>query len=162
MAMAAAVLLAVAAVVMVEVAAAATYTVGAPAGLWDMQTDYAEWVKTKTFHPGDNITFTYSPELHDVVEVTEAGYDACSSANNISAFRTGNDVVALAAVGTRYFLCGLTGHCGNGMKIRVDVVAGGTAPGPAPAASSTTTAASPAVSGFGSGLLVAVVTAAFW
>ena len=56
MAMAAAVLLAVAAVVMVEVAAAATYTVGAPAGLWDMQTDYAEWVKTKTFHPGDNIS----------------------------------------------------------------------------------------------------------
>lgn len=67
--------------------------------------------------------FTYSPELHDVVEVTRAGYDACSSANNISAFRTGNDAVPLTAVGTRYFLCGLTGHCGNGMKIRVDVVA---------------------------------------
>ena len=72
--------------------------------------------------------------------------------------------MALAAVGTRYFLCGLTGHCGNGMKIRVDVVAGGTAPGPAPAASSTTTAASPAGAGLaGSGLLVvAVVAAAFW
>jgi len=81
--------------------------------------------------------FTYSPELHDVVEVTKAGYDACSSANNISAFRTGNDVVPLAAVGTRYFLCGLTGHCSNGMKIRVYVVAGGATPGPAPAASST-------------------------
>jgi len=66
-----------------------------------------------------------------VVEVTEAGYGACSSANNISAFRTGNDVVALAAVGTRYFLCGLTGHCDNGMKIRVDVVS--SAPGPAAA-----------------------------
>ncbi|KAG2576583.1 stellacyanin-like [Panicum virgatum] len=123
-------LLAVAAVMM-EAAAAATYTVGAPDGLWDMQTDYAQWVKTKTFHPGDKITFTYSPELHDVVEVTEAGYAACSSANNISAFRTGNDVVALAAVGTRYFLCGLTGHCDNGMKIRVDVVS--SAPGPAAA-----------------------------
>jgi len=57
MAMAAAVLLAVAAaVVMVEVAAAATYTVGVPAGLWDMQTDNAECVKTKTFHPGDKIS----------------------------------------------------------------------------------------------------------
>lgn len=56
-AMAAAVLLAVAAVVMVDVAAAATsYTVGAPDGLWDMQTNYAEWVKRKTFHPGDNLS----------------------------------------------------------------------------------------------------------
>jgi hypothetical protein len=54
--MAAATASSTAAVVMVEVAAAATYTVGVPAGLWDMQTDYAEWVKTKTFHPGDNIS----------------------------------------------------------------------------------------------------------
>ena len=42
--------------VVVEAAAAATYTVGAPDGLWDLQTDYAEWVKTKTFHPGDMIS----------------------------------------------------------------------------------------------------------
>ncbi|RLM62016.1 hypothetical protein C2845_PM14G02060 [Panicum miliaceum] len=128
-----------------EAAAAATYTVGAPDGLWDMQTDYAQWVKTKTFHPGDKITFTYSPELHDVVEVTEAGYGACSSANNISAFRTGNDVVALAAVGTRYFLCGLTGHCDSGMKIRVDVVAAGSSPGP-DAAGPASSAAPPSAS----------------
>ncbi|CAO2167958.1 unnamed protein product [Urochloa humidicola] len=126
-----------------EVAAAATYTVGAPDGLWDMQTDYAQWVKTKTFHPGDKITFTYSAELHDVVEVTEAGYDACSSANNISAYRTGNDVVTLAAAGTRYFLCGLTGHCDSGMKIRIHVVAAGSAPGPAAAGPSSSGAAAP-------------------
>jgi hypothetical protein len=106
--------------------------------------------------------FTYSPELHDVVEVTEAGYDACSSANNISAFRTGNDVVPLAAVGTRYFLCGFTGHCGNGMKIRVDVVDGGAASGPAASSSSTTAASPAAAAGLGSGLLVAVLAATFW
>uniref|UniRef100_A0A0E0LR18 Phytocyanin domain-containing protein n=1 Tax=Oryza punctata TaxID=4537 RepID=A0A0E0LR18_ORYPU len=132
-----------AAVVMVMVAAvlaqamaagAATYTVGAPDGLWDMETDYKEWVARRTFHPGDKLTFTYSRELHDVVEVTKAGYDACSNANNISAFRSGNDVVALTAVGTRYFLCGLTGHCNSGMKIRIDVVAAAAASGPAAAA----------------------------
>ncbi|CAO2210204.1 unnamed protein product [Urochloa humidicola] len=137
-------LVAVAAVM--ELAAAATYTVGAPDGLWDMQTDYAQWVKTRTFHPGDKITFTYSPELHDVVEVSEAGYDACSSANNISASRTGNDVVLLAAPGTRYFLCSLTGHCDNGMKIRVDVVAA--APGPASGPSSSAAAAAAAPSAY--------------
>ncbi|CAO2189878.1 unnamed protein product [Urochloa humidicola] len=130
-----------------EVAAAATYTVGAPDGLWDMQTDYAQWVKTKTFHPGDKITFTYSAELHDVVEVTEAGYDACSSANNISAFRTGNDVVTLAAAGTRYFLCGLTGHCDSGMKIRIDVVAADSSAASGPAAAAAGPSSSAATSG---------------
>lgn len=48
--------MAVATAVAMEAAAAATYTVGAPDGLWDLQTDYAEWVKTKTFHPGDKIS----------------------------------------------------------------------------------------------------------
>ena len=76
--------------------------------------------------------FTYSPELHDVVEVGKAGYDVCSSANNVSAFRSGNDIIALTAVGTRYFLCGLTGHCDSGMKIRIDVVAATTGPAAAP------------------------------
>lgn len=88
--------------------------------------------------------FTYSPELHDVVEASRAGYDACSSANNISASRTGNDVVALTAVGTRYFLCGLTGHCDSGMKIRVDVVVASAAAGPSSAVSSSAAAPSSA------------------
>ncbi|GJN39726.1 hypothetical protein PR202_gb28862 [Eleusine coracana subsp. coracana] len=130
-----------AAVLVLEAAAATTYTVGAPDGLWDMQTNYAEWVAKNTFHPGDKITFTYSAELHDVVEVSKAGYDACSSANNISAFRTGNDVVALTAPGTRYFLCGLTGHCDSGMKIRIDVVAAAATGSMSPAAAPTSAAA---------------------
>ena len=29
---------------------------GRAVGHWDLQTDYAEWVKTKTFHPGDKIS----------------------------------------------------------------------------------------------------------
>ncbi|KAL5222753.1 hypothetical protein ABZP36_027466 [Zizania latifolia] len=124
---------------------ATTYTVGAPDGLWDMETDYAEWVARRTFHPGDKITFTYSRELHDVVEVTMAGYDACSNANNISAFRSGNDVVTLTAVGTRYFLCGLTGHCDSGMKIRINVVAASSGPGASPAAVPSASASPPAM-----------------
>ncbi|KAM0919388.1 hypothetical protein ACQ4PT_008291 [Festuca glaucescens] len=148
-----------------RVAAAATsYTVGAPDGLWDMHTDYAEWVAARTFHPGDNITFTYSRELHDVVEVGKAGYDVCSSANNVSAFRSGNDVVALTAVGARYFLCGLTGHCDSGMKIRIDVVAA--TAGPAAALSPTASAAGSIVAGAGLGALVVAQallgSMAFW
>lgn len=90
--------------------------------------------------------FTYSPELHDVVEVSKAGYDACSSANNISASRSGNDVVALTAPGTRYFLCGLTGHCDSGMKIRIDVVAAAGSSPMSPAAAPTSSAAAASTS----------------
>ncbi|XP_015695488.2 blue copper protein-like [Oryza brachyantha] len=165
MAMAAAML---AAVVLAQAPAAGAtiYTVGAPDGLWDMETDYNEWVGRRSFHPGDKLTFTYSKELHDVVEVTKAGYDACSNANNISAFRSGNDVVALSAVGTRYFLCGLTGHCDSGMKIRIDVVAAAGAPGPVaggpgaapplPSTSSSTPSPSAAAAAAGSLVLVLV------
>ncbi|KAL6658856.1 hypothetical protein ACP70R_002896 [Stipagrostis hirtigluma subsp. patula] len=148
------------------VVAATAYTVGAPDGLWDLQTNYAEWVAARTFHPGDTITFTYSAELHDVVEVTKGGYDACSSMNNISAFRTGNDVVALTAVGTRYFLCGLTGHCDSGMKIRVDVVSS-SSQGPAAAPTSAAAASSGAgarrmMAGLGALVVLRHVLVAMW
>uniref|UniRef100_A0ACD5WVW2 Uncharacterized protein n=1 Tax=Avena sativa TaxID=4498 RepID=A0ACD5WVW2_AVESA len=155
----------VASVARVAAAAATSYTVGAPDGLWDMHTDYGEWVAARTFHPGDNITFTYSRELHDVVEVGKAGYDACSNANNVSSFRSGNDVVTLTAVGTRYFLCGLTGHCDSGMKIRIDVVDVTAGPTAAPPAT-TSTAAGCIVAGAGLGALVLaqaiVASMAFW
>jgi len=93
--------------------------------------------------------------LHTVAEVSSADYSACSASNSIQSYSDQNTKIALTAPGTRYFICGTSGHCGNGMKIRVDVVAGGAAPGPAASASTTT-------AGLGSGLLVAVVAAAFW
>ncbi|KAL6857266.1 hypothetical protein ACP4OV_018648 [Aristida adscensionis] len=135
--------MAMVAAVLGTAAAGTTYTVGAPDGLWDLQTNYDNWVATKTFHPGDNITFTYSAELHNVVEVGKDGYDSCNSINNVSALRTGNDVVPLTAVGTRYFLCDLTGHCQSGMKIRINVVAAAAA-APTPAAVPTSAAAAAA------------------
>ncbi|KAG8046448.1 hypothetical protein GUJ93_ZPchr0008g11656 [Zizania palustris] len=146
MAAAAAVVVAAVLVQATPAGATTTYTVGAPDGLWDMETDYAEWVARRTFHPGDKITFTYSRELYDVVEVTMAGYDACSNANNISVFRSGNDVVTLTAVGTRYFLCSLTGRCDSGMKIRINVVAAASSgPGASPASAPSASASSPAM-----------------
>jgi hypothetical protein len=34
---------------------------------------------------------------------------------------TGNDAIPLAAAGSRYFICGVTGHCSAGMKVQVDI-----------------------------------------
>ncbi|TVU43441.1 hypothetical protein EJB05_09914, partial [Eragrostis curvula] len=72
------------------------------------------------------------------LEVSKADYDSCSSSSPISAFQTGDDTITLAAAGvTRYFICGVPGHCDAGMKlaVRVEAVA---AAGPNAAAPSPT------------------------
>ncbi|KAJ1695000.1 hypothetical protein LUZ63_011698 [Rhynchospora breviuscula] len=126
------ILLAFAAVVAIaEVAMAATYTVGAPNGSWDLQTNYTQWTEANTFHPGDTLTFSYSPSQHDVLEVSQANYDSCGTSNPIATHTDGNTVITLSAVGTRYFICGFNGHCTAGQKVQINVVSGSsTAPAP--------------------------------
>uniref|UniRef100_A0ACD5YPI6 Uncharacterized protein n=1 Tax=Avena sativa TaxID=4498 RepID=A0ACD5YPI6_AVESA len=126
-------LLAVAAMAVLSTASAATYDVGAPAGAWDLGINYGSWASSKKFLPGDSIVFKYSPQAHDVVEVIKADYDSCSAASPITTLKTGNDVVALSATGTRYFICGFTGHCAAGMKVTIDVGSGSSPSSPAPA-----------------------------
>ena len=106
----------------------ASYTVGAPAGSWDLRTNYTLWASGVTFRVGDQLVFKYPRAAHNVLEVSRADHDACSSASPLNAFSTGDDVVPLPAGGvTRYFICGVPGHCDNGMKLAVRVQAG--APG---------------------------------
>ena len=117
---------AVMAAALVGMASAAVYNVGEPAGSWDLRTNYGDWTASKRFHPGDQIVFRYSPQAHDVVEVSKADYDSCSTARPIATHTSGNDAIALTSTGTRYFICGFTGHCDGGMKLQVDVVPGAT------------------------------------
>jgi plastocyanin len=99
----------------------ASYTVGAPRGSWDTQTNYAQWTSNLKFHAGDQVLFRYSRAAHNVVEVSKADYDACSASSPVASFQTGNDIVPLTAGGSRYFICGVPGHCDGGMKVRIDV-----------------------------------------
>ncbi|XBH57767.1 hypothetical protein VPH35_079313 [Triticum aestivum] len=164
-------LLAVAAIsaVLLGTASAATYGVGEPGGSWTLNTDYSNWVSNKKFHPGDEIVFKYSTPAHNVVEVSKAGYDSCSTDSAINTLTSGNDVVAINATGTRYFICGIPGHCSPtaaaSMKVVIDVVPSSSSPSsPMPAAgpgasnlpppSSTATSAG-ATAGFGLVVLLA-------
>ncbi|EER96398.1 hypothetical protein BDA96_02G146000 [Sorghum bicolor] len=155
-----------AAAVLLGMASAATYNVGEPSGSWDLRTNYGTWVSSKRFHPGDQIVFKYSPQAHDVVEVSKADYDSCSNANPIATHNSGNDAIALASPGTRYFICGFPGHCTGGMKIQIDVVpsANSLAPAGAPSANSPVSPppapASAATKATGFGALAAVMIAA--
>lgn len=70
--------------------------------------------------------FRYSPEAHDVVEVTKDGYLSCTASENVSGtLRTGQDTIHLDRLGSRYFICSVQGHCAAGMKLQVRVVPAG-------------------------------------
>ncbi|CAL9174167.1 unnamed protein product [Musa hybrid cultivar] len=104
------------------------YVVGAPTGGWDLRTNYTLWASTKTFYPGDTLTFLYGSS-HDVLEVTSVAYGSCGTPSNpISSDKSGNTTVALKAAGTRYFICGTAGHCRSGMKMAVRVASSGSPP----------------------------------
>ena len=109
------------AVAMLRMVLSTSLTVGVPAGSWDLQTNYTMWALRTRFTIGDELQFQYSTTVHNVVEVRKAGYDAYNSSSPIATFLTGNDVVPLAAIGTRYFICGVPRHCITGMKVQVNV-----------------------------------------
>ncbi|KAL6838475.1 hypothetical protein ACP4OV_031720 [Aristida adscensionis] len=125
--------MAVMAAVSIGMASAATYNVGEPGGSWDLQTNYANWASSKRFHPGDQIVFKYSPQSHDVLEVSKADFESCKTGNPIATHNSGNDSIALTSVGTRYFICGFPNHCtATGlMKLQINVLPGATSLAPA-------------------------------
>lgn len=65
--------------------------------------------------------FSYTP-VHDVLEVNEADFERCHTLNPIKAYNDGDTEIQLNQIGFRYFICGRDGHCGMGLKLRVQVL----------------------------------------
>ena len=137
------ILLAMAAMAILSTASAAIYNVGEPDGAWDLSTNYGTWASSRNFHPSDQIIFKYSPQAHDVLEVSKADYDSCSTANPVTTLNSRNDVLTLTATGTRYFICGFPGHCAGGMKVKINVMPGSSSSSPAPASGPNASNAAP-------------------
>ena len=137
------ILLAVAAMAVLSTASAAIYNVGEPGGAWDLSTNYGTWASSRNFQTNDQIVFKYSPQAHDVLEVSKADYDSCSTATPIATLNSGNDVIALNVTGTRYFICGFLGHCAGSMKVKIDVMPGSSSSSPAPASGPNASNAAP-------------------
>lgn len=102
---------------------------------------------TRTFCRGVWLcaVFQYSM-MHTVAEVSSADYSACSASNSIQSYSDQNTKIALTKPGTRYFICGTSGHCSGGMKLAVTVsAAAATTPTPTASSSppSTATPATP-------------------
>ncbi|KAE8656265.1 Blue copper protein [Hibiscus syriacus] len=117
---------------MVVPSLAKVYTVGDASG-WTTGVDYSTWTSGKTFKVGDSLVFNY-PTSHTVDEVSSSDYSTCTVGNAITTDNSGATTVALKKAGTHYFICGVVGHCGNGMKLAVKVESG-SAPAPAPSKS---------------------------
>ncbi|XVF64834.1 hypothetical protein PTKIN_Ptkin09bG0198300 [Pterospermum kingtungense] len=109
---------------MVAPSLATVYTVGDTSG-WTTGVDYSTWTQGKTFKVGDSLVFNY-PTSHTVDEVSSSDYSTCTVGNAITTDNSGTTTVALKTAGTHYFICGVVGHCGNGMKLAVKVVSSGT------------------------------------
>jgi hypothetical protein len=95
--------------------------------------------------------FNFATGAHDVVVVDKSGYDSCSTSNAANTIQTGPATVTLTS-GTHYYICGITGHCGAGMKLTVTVGSGsGSSPStpPTPAGSTPATPSAPAPAGTG-------------
>ncbi|TQD69152.1 hypothetical protein C1H46_045315 [Malus baccata] len=116
---------------LIESAMAATYTVGGPNGRWDSTTDLKTWASSQSFLVGDNLNFQYSTK-HDVIEVPKADYDSCQARNSIQSYSGGITTITLSSPGKRYFICGTTGHCSQGMKLEVNTLATSAAPAASP------------------------------
>ncbi|XVE54445.1 hypothetical protein DITRI_Ditri03aG0082000 [Diplodiscus trichospermus] len=121
----------------------AVYTVGDSTG-WTMPTNnddlYDNWNDNKVFMVGDVLVFNFTTGQHNVAEVTEADYDACTATNPISTQNNGPARVTLNRTGEHYFICTFPGHCSAGQKLNVEVRNGNStiAPSPAPGSSPNT------------------------
>ncbi|KAL6508193.1 hypothetical protein OROHE_021735 [Orobanche hederae] len=113
---------------------ATTHVVGDGGG-WDTSTDLSSWASKKTFKVGDELEFKYTTGLHSVVELAdEKAYKGCDISAPLSTSTGGDDKIKLTVPGTRFFTCGTSSHCVDGMKVKITtVVAGGGSTGPSTA-----------------------------
>ncbi|KAM0883645.1 hypothetical protein ACQ4PT_007694 [Festuca glaucescens] len=119
---------AVGVMVLLAPASAEVFMVGDAAG-WTLKYP-PTWADGKTFVVGDSLMFMYPAGEHTVVEVGGAGFMTCNVTGNQGIWNSGSDTIALSKSGRRWFVCGVSDHCAQGMKLVVTVVDVAT-PGPA-------------------------------
>ncbi|KAH7679630.1 Cupredoxins domain-containing protein [Dioscorea alata] len=130
--------MAIATIAMLNGALAKEYTVGDDKG-WRLDVNYTDWVHGKEFFVGDTLVFKYNTQFHNVINVTEAEYQACNPSQNEPRLTTGNDVIKLVNPGNYWFLCGFPSHCTQGQKLTVLVQAQAPAPEAMPPPGATAT-----------------------
>ncbi|KAJ6372716.1 hypothetical protein OIU76_027105 [Salix suchowensis] len=114
-----------------------TFTVGHTTGWVIPQTGaafYSTWAANNSIKVGDILVFNFAANIHDVVKVTKADYDACSASNPISSSFTPPVRITINASGEHYFFCSIGNHCSAGQKLMINVSDASSSPAPQPSA----------------------------
>ncbi|XP_077226608.1 mavicyanin-like [Tasmannia lanceolata] len=102
---------------------AADHIVGGSTG-WTIQSNatfYEEWARLRNFVVGDKLVFLFTTGVHNVVEVTESDFDACTQKAVIESHYSGPATIRLSSPGNNYFYCAVGKHCVTGQKLVVAV-----------------------------------------
>ncbi|PRQ41123.1 putative cupredoxin [Rosa chinensis] len=102
------------------IAMAKDIVVGDDSG-WKLNFDYQVWAKDKVFQVGDTLVFKYKPPTHNVYKVDGAGFKDCTKPAANEALTSGNDKVELKTAGKKWYICGVSDHCDQGMKLTLNV-----------------------------------------
>ncbi|XXG65353.1 hypothetical protein AAC387_Pa05g3073 [Persea americana] len=124
-------------VILPAIAYSTDYIVGDQEG-WTIGFDYSEWAKDKQFHVGDTLTFIYTEGNHNVIKGDGKGFANCATSPNSGILTSGQDKITLNTPGNKWYICGVTGHCDYGQKLKITVLpksilCGALSPAPEPA-----------------------------
>uniref|UniRef100_A0A453ABW3 Phytocyanin domain-containing protein n=4 Tax=Aegilops tauschii TaxID=37682 RepID=A0A453ABW3_AEGTS len=83
----------------------------------------SNWGDDKPIKVGDVLVFKYKAIAHNVVQVSEEDYNACTVSRPSPTYRSGNDHIKVTSSGRFFFICYVKTplHCENGMKIAITV-----------------------------------------
>ncbi|TYI02412.1 hypothetical protein ES332_A11G265800v1 [Gossypium tomentosum] len=109
------------------------YVMGDDKG-WSLNVNYEDWAEDKQFYVGDNLLFKYNNASHNVYKLNGDDFNSCTvPSNNCLGLFSENDRIKFAVAGKKWYICGVTGHCNQGMKLKI-IVLDSTAPAAPPSA----------------------------
>ncbi|KAG8379830.1 hypothetical protein BUALT_Bualt07G0130200 [Buddleja alternifolia] len=93
---------------------------------WDIppntSVSYANWASGRTFVVGDILVFNFMTNQHDVLQVPQASYAACTQDNAIgSVITTGPANITLDSAGDHHYICTVGRHCLAGQRLAITV-----------------------------------------
>lgn len=98
------------------VSAGTVHSAGGPRG-WDLGVSMGEL----EIDSGDSVRFKYVNGQHDVCQVSKEDYDNCNSDHPWACYYSGADEMMLYNSDTYFYVCSISTHCLNGMKVKVIV-----------------------------------------
>ncbi|KAG8379831.1 hypothetical protein BUALT_Bualt07G0130300 [Buddleja alternifolia] len=92
---------------------------------WDIPPNtvsYANWASGRTFVIGDILVFNFMTNQHDVLQVPQASYAACTQDNAIgNLITTGPANITLDSAGDHHYICTVGRHCLAGQRLAITV-----------------------------------------